>query len=99
MLPQEKYTFSAPVKKFEGLAGWHYVRVPSELGAAAKKSSLLVNRGLIPIQASINNTIWQTSLLPFGDGTLFIALKASVRKTEMISSGDTITISFSLVER
>ena len=53
-------------------------------------------RGLVPIIARIGNTEWETSILPMGDGTQFIALNAKVRKSENITLGDKVRIFFRL---
>lgn len=52
------------------------------------------DRGLIAINATVGNTSWDTSLLPMGDGTHFIALNAKVRASEKIKLGDKIEILF-----
>ncbi|MGJ3238181.1 MAG: DUF1905 domain-containing protein [Anaerolineae bacterium] len=57
------------------------------------------DRGLVAIIATMGGTSWDASLLPKGDGTLFIALPARVRKREQIQLGDSIIMSFVLRER
>jgi Domain of unknown function (DUF1905) len=57
------------------------------------------NRGLVPITAQIRNTTWQTSLLPMGDGTHFIALSAKVRKAEDVQVGGKVSVTFRLRRR
>ncbi len=54
------------------------------------------NRGFVPIHATCGKTTWDTSLLPKGDGTHFIALPKHVRRAENILLGDTQTIRFTL---
>lgn len=49
---------------------------------------------MIPITATIGKTSWETSLLPMGNGTYFIALKKQIRKKEDVQLQDTISISF-----
>jgi len=83
--------FTADVKLFERKMGWHYVTVPTEL---SKPLEHLADRGLVAITASVGNSIWQTSMLPMGDGTHFIALPAKVRSKEKIMLGAEISISF-----
>ena len=81
------------VEIFNLPAAWHYVRIPTE------QINLFSNQfgwGLVPISATLGLTTWQTSLLPMGDKTYFIALKASVRKKEGINVGDTIQLEYRL---
>jgi hypothetical protein len=50
--------------------------------------------GLVPATITLGKTTWKRSLLPFGDGTLFIALSEKIRRTEKITVGDTVIITF-----
>ena len=72
------------------VSGWVYVSVPKMEFPKTKKTRW----GLIPIQAKIGNTSWKTSLLPMGDGSYFIALKAKVRKQEDIYIDDNVELWF-----
>lgn len=84
------------VEIFPQQGGWVYVRVPKEYTEITKG---LADRGLVAITATLGKTTWNTSLLPMGDGTHFIALNARVRKAENIQVGDTINLSFRLRTR
>lgn len=53
--------------------------------------------GLVPAEITIGKTTWQKSLLPLGDGTLFIALNKKVRDAEDIKVGDKIEVQFRIV--
>jgi hypothetical protein len=90
-----KKTFNVndKVEIFPQEGGWHYIRVPKEI---TTKLIHKADRGLIAIRATVGMTAWDTSLLPMGDGTHFIALNAKVRRKEKINLGDTIEISFQL---
>jgi len=85
-------TFTAKVERFEMLCGWHYVPVPAELSKPF--SFFATNFGYIAVTATVGNSSWQTSLLPKGDGTHFIALPAKVRSKEKLSHGMEIEVSF-----
>ena len=84
--------FVAKIECFEMPGGWHYVPVPTELSAPLE--FLAINFGFIAITAKVGNSSWQTSLLPKGDGTHFIALPAKVRSKEKLSYGAEVEISF-----
>ena len=86
-----EYRVEADVEIFPQVDGWHYVPVPAEISEDLEG---LAERGLIPITATTGDTTWQTSLLPKGDGTHFIALNAKVRKAESIEFGDRIAVRF-----
>ena len=85
-------TFNAVIERYDMPGGWHYVAVPIELSIPFEH--LAIHFGFVAITASVKNTTWQTSLLPKGDGTQFIALPAKVRAKEKLACGDEITISF-----
>lgn len=85
------YKVSVVVKLFPQKGGWHYISVPKRI---TKDLSIFADRGLIPVSVTIGKTTWNSSLLPMGDGTHFIALSAKVRKAESISIGDKVEASF-----
>ena len=85
------YTFKAEVCLFPQAGGWHYVAAPQEYTDELKP---LAERGLGAVEATVGSSSWQTSLLPMGDGSQFLALPAKVRQKEQITIGDVIEVSF-----
>ena len=86
---QKAKTHTGTVKKFSGNLGWWYVSVPwtyDDLGIPKPKW------GLVPAEFTVGKTTWRRSLLPMGDGSLFVALNAKVRRGEDIHEGDVVTI-------
>lgn len=86
------FTATAKVKKFPQKGGWVYVPISQsyqELGGKPRW-------GLVPATITVGKTTWRKSLLPFGDGTLFVALNEKVRKAESIKVGDKITVTFTV---
>ena len=86
-------TFKGEVKIFPVNNPWVYVNVPKEY---SDMTHSFANRGLVPIRVKLNQSIWNTSLMPMGDGTHFVPLNAKVRRGENISVGDHVELSFSL---
>ena len=92
------------IEKFSGIVEifdkknmpWWFVRVPKELSYPYE---ILADRGLIAVTASVGKSTWQTSLLPYGDNTHFIALPAKVRKANDIQLDDKISVTFEIRER
>lgn len=89
----EVYSTSGKVEIFPQKGGWVFIRIPKTI---TTKLLHRADRGLIPIKATVGLTSWDTSLLPMGDGTHFMALNAKVRKKENIEVDKTISISFIL---
>jgi len=92
------------VEKFNGIVEifdkekmpWWFVRVPKEMSSPYET---LADRGLIAVTASVGKNSWQTSLLPYGDNTHFIALPAKIRKANDIKLGDNISVEFEIRKR
>ena len=95
-MAQSDFELNGEVEIFPGKGGWHFVRVPQEYTDLTKD---LADRGLVAITATCGGTSWDTSLLPYGDGSTFIALPAKVRKSEEINLGDSVELSFTLRQR
>lgn len=85
------YIIHGVVKIFPRVGGWHYVSVPREY---SEELAPLADRGLVAVQATVGEMLWDTSLLPMGDGTQFIALPAKVRKANSLAVGSKVTVSF-----
>ena len=89
--------FSSIVEKFDKEnMPWWFVRVPKQVSSPYE---VLADRGLIAVTARVGKSSWQTSLLPYGDNTHFIALSAKIRKANNIKLDDTIIVEFELRER
>lgn len=90
------FSVTGEVELFPQADGWHYVRIPREL---TDELAEFADRGLIAVTARLGGSEWDTSLLPMGDGTHFIALKQSVRARNDVALGDEVTVNFSLRAR
>ena len=90
-----KKTFSTKgeVKIFPLKQGWVYLPINQTYKDFNIKKP---KWGLIPATITIRKTTWKKSLLPLGDGTLFIALNKKVRDAENIRVGDVVTVKFSI---
>lgn len=93
MRGKRAFTTTGTVKQFPQKGGWVYLPVEqtyADLGTPKPRW------GLVPATITIGSTTWTKSLLPYGDGSLFIALNAKVRKAEGIGVGDTLTATFTV---
>lgn len=87
------YRVTAKVELFPQEGGWHYARVPKSI---TKELKAFQDRGLIAITATLGKTVWNTSLLPMGDGAHFVVLSNKVRQAEKVKLGDKIELTFVL---
>jgi len=85
--------FSGQIWFWKGPAPWFFVTVPEDEAAFLASISGLVTYGwgMIPVQARINETEWQTSLWP-KDGRYIVPIKASVRQAEDLEEGDRVMV-------
>lgn len=90
------FSVSGTVKIFPVVNPWIYVSVPKRHTELTKTRA---DRGLVPITVTLGKSTWDTSLLPKGDGTQFIALNAKVRENENIKVGNKIKLSYKLRSR
>ena len=81
------------VERFPGVGGWYVVRLGAERSAEALTAA---RRGFVPVRASVGATTWDSSLMPLGDGTLFLALPAAVRRAEDLDEGDPVRARYRL---
>jgi hypothetical protein len=97
-MSKKVHTFSANVWVYPGVGGWHFVYLPKDIAkridmAKPKK----VGFCFIPVSVTVGDTCWKTTLFPAQkENTYLLALKASVRKKEMIHQGDTIQVSLNV---
>lgn len=87
----DRYTVRGVVQLFPQKGGWYYVAVPQKY---SDELAHLAERGLVAVRATVGEISWDTSLLPMGDGTQFIALPAKVRQTNGLVVGGSVTVSF-----
>lgn len=85
------YTVTGVVELFPQDGGWHFVRVPTRISDELQH---LADRGLVAVRATVGDTTWDTSLLPMGDGSMFIALNAQVRRRNSLVTGGEVTVTF-----
>jgi Domain of unknown function (DUF1905). len=91
-----KNMFTAKIERFKCVNGWHYVTVPEELVMPLKLQNYMNQFGYIAITAKVRISSWDTSIMPMGDKTDFIALPAKIRKKEKLALGDEIEVLFEL---
>jgi hypothetical protein len=98
-MAKANYKVREKVRLYPGMAGWHFVYVGKKQSEEIKKKYGKSGRGFgsIPVQVTIGNTSWKTSIFPSKDEPYLLPLKASVRKREGIAEGDTITFTVTIL--
>ncbi len=89
--------FSGTIWFWKGPAPWYFVTVPEpqchDLRAIVRH--VTYGWGMIPVQAKIGKTRWDTSLFP-KDGQYIVPIKTAIRKAEKLDEGDEITIQLTI---
>lgn len=81
-----QWTFTGEVKRFDGPGGWYHVDLPDDIGDEFEHD------GFIPIIAKVGVSQWETSVMPKGDGSRFVAIKTAVRKANDLDEGEPVTV-------
>ncbi len=88
-----EFEFEGKIWFWRGPAPWYFVTIPEKQSADLKAVSTMLTYGwgVLPVQVQIGATQWKTSLFP-KDNLYIVPIKASVRKAESLSEGDTVTV-------
>lgn len=81
------------IKIFPQPGGWIYLPIKQTYSSLGIKKP---KWGLVPATITLGSTTWKKSLLPMGDGTLFIAINEKVREAENVHIDDVVTVQFTL---
>jgi hypothetical protein len=95
-----QHSLSARVWLYPGKAAWHFVTIEKEDAAEIKKDHLSPIRqgfGAIPVNVTIGETTWKTSIFPEKEGSYLLPLKKQVREKEKIAKGDTISFTVQVI--
>ncbi len=79
-------------------ASWYFVYIDDDTTRAIRAArTKTVGFQYVPVEASIGETTWRTTLFPTKEGPYLLALKAKVRQTEGIREGQSVTVRLKLV--
>jgi hypothetical protein len=87
------FEFTGTLWYWKGPAPWYFVTVPAQQCHELRAIVPFVTYGwgMIPIQVQIGDSAWTTSMFP-KDGGYVVPVKASIRRTEQLVEGDTVTV-------
>jgi hypothetical protein len=89
--------FSGELWFWRGPAPWYFVTVPDQLCRELQDASSSVSYGwgMIPVEAQVGRSVWETSLFP-KDGRYIVPVRANIRRAENLEEGDTISVQLTL---
>ncbi|WP_327319459.1 DUF1905 domain-containing protein [Streptomyces sp. NBC_01235] len=85
--------FTGRVIEWRGPAPYYFVRVPGQEAADIQEVAAMATYGwgVIPVEARIGETVFETSLFP-KDGGYLLPLKVAVRRPQGLTEGDDVTV-------
>ena len=92
-----KLVFAGAVIEWRGPSPYYFVPVPEEESDDIREVAALATYGwgVIPVEARIDKTTFETSLFP-KDGGYLLPLKDAVRKPQGLSAGDSVIVEMTI---
>ena len=99
MSTKKTYTIKAKMFAYTvDATSWYFVSVDKAISAEIKaKAMRKVGFSFVPVEVTVGETTWRTTLFPTKEGPYILALKKMVRQKEDIRVNDVITAKFRLV--
>ena len=77
---------------------WYFISVDKKVTEEVKKiATKKVGFSFIPVEVTVGETTWRTTLFPTKEGPYLLSLKKMVRQKEDLREGDIIVATFRLV--
>lgn len=94
------YAVRGEVWEWRGPAPYHFVTVPPEVCEELRivAADVTYGWGMIPVEATIGSTTWETSLWPRAGGYV-VPIKDVARRAEQIELGDVVDVSLVVATR
>ena len=91
-----EYKLRGRVWLYPGKASWYFVNVSKKASQDIKYEFADQSRGFgsIPVEVTVGETSWETSIFPDNSGTYLLPLKVSVRKVDGIEDGKMLNYIF-----
>ena len=87
------FEFAAPLWRYPGADGWHFVSLPAEISSditdlvAGNRRSF----GSVRVAVTVGTTSWRTSIFPDSKtGAFLLPVKKAVRVAEHLAAGDEV---------
>jgi hypothetical protein len=89
----ETFEFTAPLWRYPGAGGWHFVSLPPGIAdeIADMTAGSRAGFGSVRVAVTVGATSWRTSLFPDSKtGTYLLPVKEAVRDAENLETGDVV---------
>ena len=95
------FEFSAPLWRYPGADGWHFVSVPAQISDDIGDITHHIRRGFgsVRVAVTVGGTTWRTSILPDRKtGTYVLPMKKAVRTAEHLLTGADVVAQLEVVD-
>ena len=94
---QTRFAFESTIIDWRGPSPFFFAPVPLEQAAELRRAARRVSYGwgVIPVEATIGDVVFATSLFP-KDETYLLPLKAAVRRKADVTAGDHVFVVMTL---
>jgi hypothetical protein len=81
--------------KYPGKGGWCFVSLGDDESRLLKAEKRIARTayGFVPVAATLDASVWRTTLFPSKDGPYLLAIKGDVRAKERVGVGDQVEVS------
>ena len=96
------FEFTAPLWRYPGEGGWHFVSLLPEIGDDITEVTAGIRAGFgsVRVAATVGTTSWRTSIFPDSKtGTYLLPVKKEVRDAEKLETGDEVWVQVQIVDR
>lgn len=87
------FEFAAPLWRYPGADGWHFVSLPPEISMEITDITAGIRRGFgsVRVAVTVGSTAWRTSIFPDSKtGVYWLPVKQAVRVAERLEVGDQV---------
>jgi len=87
------FEFAAPLWRYPGADGWHFVSLPPEISTDIADITTGIRRGFgsVRVAVTVGSTSWRTSIFPdTKTGAYLLPVKKAVRAAERLEAGDEV---------
>jgi len=87
------FEFAAPLWRYPGADGWHFVSLPPEISYDVTEITAGIRRGFgsVRVAVTVGATTWRTSIFPDSKtGAYLLPVNKAVRTAECLHTGDEI---------
>src|SRR5262249_5833237 len=87
------FEFAAPLWRYPGAGGWHFVSLPPEISTDIIDITTRIRRGFcsVRVAVTVGSTSWRASIFPpRKTGGDLLPVKKAVRAAERLEAGDQV---------